>query len=531
MACLAGEGSARVSPCVKSCGCFVHGLVVDRRMRNGWTNPRRHVWIRAVQCIAIDVGTSDIKAALVDLETGRFSQRCSRRVRTFSSRSGWVEQRPSEWWDATVLVINELIHRHGGNKDVSAVSVTGQMQDLILVNKESDGALNDVAILYSDQRAVAEAEELTKVVQCTIQADSLPAKMLWIDRHWSPTTPYAHSHVLFGAADYIVWRLSGTIASDPTTASTTSLTTAAGRAYDSGLLEKASLSHWLPMLPEILCDTSSRRCGVVQQNDDLPHLVSVPVIHAGGDLASATVGAGAAKPGCTYLYIGTSGWLAGTARENSKYSEASTVFFVGHPDKDLEIRAASTTTAGGCLTWIKALLGLEWDELNDIVKHTSPGASGVFFHPHLAGERCPFVDPLARGAFSGLALTTDRSALVRAVMEGVAFNLRGALDELTRTGLPIQEDIYVVGGVVNSPAWLEILSSTLGCRLHVLRDGSAVGARGAAAIAAVALDIHSDLTLPSHWTQICATYEPTHMDTYSVLRRSWSKVYPRTGNA
>jgi xylulokinase len=136
-------------------------------------------------------------------------------------------------------------------------------------------------------------------------------------------------------------------------------------------------------------------------------------------------------------------------------------------------------SAGGSLRWLRDLLdpGISYDSLMGEGERWGPGVEGLTFLPYLAGERTPHADPDARGAFSGLSLRHDRGALVRAVLEGVAFGLRDSL-ELLRS-LDVDADTArVSGGGSRSKLWLRIVASVLGLSLELtaVEEGAAYGA-------------------------------------------------------
>jgi sugar (pentulose or hexulose) kinase len=143
------------------------------------------------------------------------------------------------------------------------------------------------------------------------------------------------------------------------------------------------------------------------------------------------------------------------------------------PDRWVRVMAAMVGTAS--LDWTLGLLGLRHDQIGDALAATTPGANGVSALPYLApsGERAPFVDPAARGQFDGLALTTTREDLVRALCEALGYAARQCLDAAGLTGR-----LVVCGGGTRSLPWLRVFASVLGRPLEIARSPE-VGARGA----------------------------------------------------
>jgi xylulokinase len=134
-------------------------------------------------------------------------------------------------------------------------------------------------------------------------------------------------------------------------------------------------------------------------------------------------------------------------------------------------------SAAGSAAWLRHALGAPYAELDTEAERWEPGAEGLLFAPYLAGERTPYPDPDARGAFTGLSLRHDRGALWRAMLEGVAFGLRDSLELLRELGAR-PEVGHVSGGGARSEVWLRIVASVLQLPLQRMEteEGSAFGA-------------------------------------------------------
>lgn len=145
------------------------------------------------------------------------------------------------------------------------------------------------------------------------------------------------------------------------------------------------------------------------------------------------------------------------------------------------------------------------------------------FLPHLAGERTPYLDPEARGAWSNLALAHNQSDLIRAVLEGVAYSLRAALGIIQEIS-PLQT-LIATGGGARSRLWLRILTDTLGMPLAV-PSKEAGAAYGAAVLAMIGVNVHSDLK--SFFRQLAPledTFEPTDSKVYEADFNSFQQLY------
>jgi len=143
-------------------------------------------------------------------------------------------------------------------------------------------------------------------------------------------------------------------------------------------------------------------------------------------------------------------------------------------------------SAAGSLRWYRDALapGVAFEELVEEAAQAPPGSDGLLFLPYLTGERTPYPDPLARGAFVGLTVHHGRAHLTRAVLEGVAFGLRDSLELMLVAGLPHPTEIRATGGGIRSALWRQILADVLGAAI-VTTSGAEGAAQGAATLAAV----------------------------------------------
>jgi xylulokinase len=173
--------------------------------------------------------------------------------------------------------------------------------------------------------------------------------------------------------------------------------------------------------------------------------------------------------------------------------------------------------------------------MDDLASAVEPGANGLFFLPYLIGERSPHWNPRARGAFVGLTMAHGRGEVTRAVLEGVAFNLRIILDAFRDQGAPISA-LRLIGGGARSPLWRQILADVFG--LPVLRPRLLVEATslGAAIAGGVGVGLFSDYQAAGDLVQVEPGEEPRprvvarYRELYEVFAetyRSLEGIYDR----
>lgn len=486
--------------------------------------------------IAVDIGTTAAKAAVVD-RSGKIYASVSATYPLFK-QGPEVTQSPSDWWQAAQQCIRSLLDAYHEKSELSAVVLTGQMQDLILL--DSQNALAP-AILYSDLRAVQEAnqiyeqigeETLIRVTGNLQDASSLLAKLLWVQEH-SPEFYTSAERILIGAHDYITYRLCGVAVTDYTTASTTGLFDLTRNQWAESLMTQLQLRcDWLPDLLHYE-QPAGRVSRSAAEATGLPE--SLPVFHGVGDAAAATIGAAAGEGRCWYVYLGTSGWLAAVF-DSPPVDPRSGIFNLRHPDGKRLILIGPMLTAAGNFEWLAQQFGglesstalqnlTSYEKLTHLAAKAAPGSSGVLFLPYLNGERSPFQDPNARGVFFGLSLSTTRQEMYRAVLEGVAFAMRMIRDSMPSGDAP--QRLSLVGGGARSLLWGQIFADVFDCPVVILADPGEVGTRGAALAAAKALGWQPNLT-PADYFPIESTLYPIreNVTRYNRLYPVFSSLYP-----
>jgi xylulokinase len=378
-------------------------------------------------------------------------------------RPGWAEQDPEDWWRATELALAAL------SVEPAGIGLSGQMHGLVALDS-ADRVLRP-AILWNDQRTGAECAEieerigLDRLVALTgnraLTGFTAP-KLLWLRRH-EPDV-YARIAQVLLPKDYVRLRLTGEHATDVADASGTLLFDVAARRWSDEVLDALELpASWLPPALESPVVSGQTPLGV-------------PVAAGAGDQAAGALGVGVAEPGRLSVVLGTSGVVFAALPEFRADPQARVHAFC-HAVPGAWHAMGVMLSAAGSLRWLRDAVGGTYDELFAEAERWPPGVEGLLFAPYLAGERTPHADPDARGAFTGLSLRHDRGALVRAVMEGVAYGLRDSLDLLTELGVTAEAG-RASGGGARSELWLRILASVLGLPLELTaaEEGAAFGA-------------------------------------------------------
>jgi xylulokinase len=411
--------------------------------------------------LALDAGTSALKAVLYNRH-GRVLASARKGYEYQTPQPGWAEGNPDDWWAALVAALAELGAGPWDLLEIKAVGLTGQMHTPVLLDQ--DGQVLPPAILWLDRRAAAETAELSRIFDLPpyhLNSTYTLPKLLWLVRHRPETI--AKTHALLWPKDYLRYRLTGRLLTDSTEAAGAALLDwdqgewAVERLVAIGL-DPAILPPICPigddagaLLPELAV-----RLGLSAQ---------AKVIVGAGDIISLIAGA-PPKVGRLTCSLGSSAMVAAPlAKGQTFYDPQQRLYNNSVPPYRLINGVLSTS--GASLTWAwHTLYGSEvgLDDILAQVQTVAAGADGLLFLPFLAGERSPYWSDSLRGGFYGLSLSHNRAQMVRAVMEGVAYNLRHLIDICEELGVPIQE-IALSGGGAAVHGWPQIFADV--CRRPV----------------------------------------------------------------
>jgi len=432
--------------------------------------------------LGIDVSTTATKALLIGAD-GQVVGVASSEYNYETPRPMWTEQHPHLWWQATVSSIRRVLAESGVNPaDVQGVGLTGQMHGLVLLDE--NGEVLRPAILWNDQRTAAECDEIRarlgkeRLIQITGN-DALTGftapKILWV-RNNEPEIFARARHILL-PKDYVRYRLTGEYAIDKADGAGTLLFDLSQRDWSRAVLEALEIDPaWLPPTfegPEVTGTISP------QAAEETGLKADTPVMAGGGDQSAQAVGVGAVEPGIVALTLGTSGVVFASTQEPFIEPEGRLHSFC-HAVPGRWHLMGVMLSAGGSLRWYRDTVatGLDFDTLLAPAAAVPPGSEGLLYLPYLTGERTPYPDPLARGAFVGLTVRHTQAHMTRAVLEGVAFGLRDSFELMKAVGLAEITQVRASGGGARSPLWRQILADVLGVELVTVNttEGAAYGA-------------------------------------------------------
>jgi xylulokinase len=491
-----------------------------------------------LHAIGFDLGTSGLKAVLVD-ERGRVIRSARQSYALQIPGAGWAEQHPDLWWQA-LLATSRALLEDGPAPD--AVGLAGQMHSAVVLG--SDDAPLGPAILWNDQRTVEECAELEERLGGAlatwtgnpIRTAFTATKVLWLRRHQPDL--YRSLSALLLPKDFLRLGLTGVRATDVTDASGTGVFDVHRRRWSDEALEALAIPRsWLPEVFE-----SPTMVGRVDRRGARSSglRVGTPVAAGAGDQAAAALGSGAVEPDTLSITLGTSAAVQlPTALPLSDPTGVFQTFCHGLPGRWQVL--AAVLSGGGSLDWYHRLVkdaegaapvavdeGAAFERLCRIAATAPPGAAGLIFLPYLTGEAAPHVDPEARGAWFGLTRRHDHRHLARAVIEGVAFGVRGVVEAAEALAGKAHE-IRVSGGASHGRIWLRTFANVLGRPVTAVSTGDS-SARGAALLAVAAATGRAPQALAADWAEPSWSIdpEPGLVARYEAQYAIFRELYPAT---
>ncbi len=389
--------------------------------------------------MGIDVSTTGSKALIIDQAGSVLGVQSSPHT-LFNPRPLWSEQDPEEWWQATVKSVQAVLAQTGVSGDqIAAVGLTGQMHGLVMLDE--DGKVLRPAILWNDQRTQAQCDEIHQIfgkerfiqISGNVALTGFTApKILWVAEN-EPEIYKKARHVLL-PKDYIRYRLTAAYAMDKADGAGTVLFDLKKRDWSEEVLAGLKIPReWMPPTYE-----GPEFTGAIttQASDETGLKAGTTVAAGGGDQAAQAVGVGAVEPGIVGLTVGTSGVVFATTPSAMIEPEGRLHAFC-HAVPGVWHFMGVMLSAAGSLQWYRDTLapGVSFDDLMKSAASVPAGCEGLQFLPYLSGERTPYPDPLARGAFIGLTIRHTQAHMTRSVIEGVSFGLKDMFTLIQNAGL------------------------------------------------------------------------------------------------
>jgi len=507
--------------------------------------------------LAIDLGTSGPKVALVSTDWEVVASDFEP-TELYLIENGGAEQDPAQWWNAILKASKRLIGLQViPASDIIAISCTAQWSGTVPVDKTGNHLYN--AIIWMDSRG---ATSIKRIVDGLVKIEGYAAQKLiqWIRMTGgapghSGKDPIAHilymkdempeiyqrTHMFLEPKDYLNMRLTGKFVSTQDTMTlhwVTDNRDINNIKYDKGLLKLSQLDP--NKLPPIIQTTDVVGQLKPEIAKELGLGENVQVVGGTPDVQSAAIGSGAVRDFEANLCIGTSSFLTCHVpfKKTDLFHNMASLPS-GIPGK--YFIANEQETSGVCLNYLKDNIFFYEDELetdpgnkdvfelfSQIAERSQPGSGKLIFTPWLYGERTPVDDHAIRGGFYNLSLQTTRADMIRSVYEGVAYNSRWLLKYVEKFAGKKFDSINVIGGGAKSSLWCQILADVLDRKINQVNEPRHANARGAAALAIVALGYGTFEDIAQQ-TKIDRSYLPNSKNRkiYDELFKEYLNIYAK----
>ncbi|GAB4454578.1 MAG: xylulokinase [Anaerolineae bacterium] len=462
--------------------------------------------------LSIDIGTSSVKTLLLAADSGRTLATAGREYPIAQPRPGYAEQNPDDWWEAAVYTVRAALSEAGIDPaGVRGIGFSGQMHGTVCLDRAARPVRP--AIIWADTRSSAQVDALRARADPEALAAHAPGPpaagfmgptLMWLTAHEPDAIAATHRVIL--PKDYVRLRLTGEVGTEVSDAASTWLLDIASGQWSDWLLDLSGLERrYLPPVAASADVVGALRPAAA---DALGLPAGIPVVAGCADQPAQALGYGLFDAGTALATIGTGGQVLYPLRA-ARVDPQMRFHVFNHALRDRWYALAAILAAGLSLRWLRDLLGLRdrpdaYAYLSEQAAQVPPGAEGVVFLPHLAGERTPHMDPAASGVFVGLRLRHGVGHLARAVMEGVTFAMAECLALALDLAGGAEAGVQVIasGGAAASPVWRQIQADIYNTPL-LLAAGENHACVGAALLAGVGCGVYASIE------EACALLPPS----------------------
>ena len=455
--------------------------------------------------LGIDFGTTSVKSVMFDENFNEITSTLE--DYTLNTSGDRVEFAAEGYF----TLLKNAIENARKTAPVDALAIDTQCETFILADEEGNPVRD--AIVWLDNRAVAEAEEIDKrfgrkkVYEVTgqpeITATWPAAKLLWVRKN-EPEV-WAKTKKIFLLEDYLLYKLTGEFVTEKTLQS-------------SSLYFDIKSGDWWDEMLEFIGADRSMLPALLDSGALVGEYDGIKIVTSAMDQVAGAVGAGVIKEGIISEMTGTTMAIFMPTSKMPQFDEKSVVPCHFNYDGSYALLSWSAT-AGMALKWFQKgfLADKSFRELDEMAEKISVGSDGVTFLPYLCGSTMPKYNPDARGSFSGLTPEHTPAHFVRAIMESVASMLKSNLDY---QNIPVEE-IRIMGGGAKSPLWCSMKANLTGKKLVTLKNKE-TACLGSAIFAGVGAGAFASVEAAAELIKTDKAYTPTGED-YTAVYENFKK--------
>lgn len=497
-----------------------------------------------MKLLGIDVGTSGCKATVVDCDGGVLG-RGYQEYAVDRHPNGWAELDANMIWAAVQKVVAQAVHESGSEGDIAAISVSSFGETVVPIAR--DGRIIGPGILYYDPRGADEAKALEEDLGRTAILESVGVeshpmysicKIAWIKKHQPELFERVWKFLFF--ADLVLFKLGAEPATDYSLAARSMAFDVVSKQWSQAVLRSVGVDSDIfgKPVPAGACigKISTRLATELGINEN------ALLVAGGHDQACAALGAGAIREGIAVNGMGTVDCLTPCFSTPIINERMAGSFFacVPHVVPDRYVTYAFNFTSGSLLRWYRDNFAAEQvaeakrrgvDPYQVIIEHAAREPSGLYVLPHFSGAATPYMDSNAVGAIIGLGLDSDPSKIIKAILEGIAFEMKVNMTHLRAAGVELTE-LRATGGLARSEVMLQLKADILGVKVSTLEVAEA-GTMGVAILAGVAAGVYKDAEEGvERLAKVSRTYYPNTDVTrdYETRFEVYRRIYPAVRN-
>lgn len=496
-----------------------------------------------LKLIGIDIGTTHCKVGLFDAK-GRLLHLEKQPTITHQSADGRLSHDPEELWQQFAGMLKQVL-APAKPGEVLAIGIASMAEAGLLVDKGTGKPKTEIVPWY-DRRTMKQYERISQegdVRTLFSRIGLYPsfkhslAKILWF-KEQEPSL--LEDGIWLSAADYLAFRLTGKFGTDHTLAARTYAYRIDRKEWDKEWLAAFGLKA--DLFPPV--KASGSPLGEVRGELGFPPGIKVAV--AGHDHLCAALAVGAIKPGVVFDSIGTAESLIGTLDQRvlGEKEYNSRLSFGCHVVPGKMVWIGGLSASGGSLEWLRRQLGdepLSYGEIETLLASTGPEPTGIIYYPYLSGSGAPLPDPKVRGALIGLSAEHGKADLLKAILEGTAYEMeaiRRAAAQVTDDEI---EQFVAVGGGTRNHTWMRIKATVSGCTIRIppVEEATLLGAALLAAIGAgffqnteeavAGLELEAESQVVAPWEESKERYRQIFEEGYLKLQHPIRQYFRTAG--
>ncbi len=453
--------------------------------------------------LGLDIGTTGCKATIFDYE-GKMKATAYREYKLENPQPGWTELNPQIVWNSVKVVIGEVLSRYP-ESEIKAISVSSFGEAVVPVDR--NGNILDNSILYIDKRGEEEVKVLKekigdrKVLSITgtsIHPMYTIGKLMWLKKHKPEVYKGTWKFMLY--ADFVLFMMGADPVANYSLAARTMAFDIIKKCWSEEILNVSGIDQRKLGIPV----QAGTKVGCIK--DELADELGLPrtaILVAGGhDQPCAALGAGIISSKNAVDGMGTVECITPALDKPIISGDMALANFVSvpHVKDNMYVTYAFNFTGGSLLKWYRDRFGFEEKQLAQnqnrdvydlLVEQAVDYPTDLYILPHFAGTGTPYMDTEAKGAIIGLTLDTKKEEIIKAILEGITYEMLLNLEYLNKAGVLIEE-LRAVGGGAKSDYWLQLKADMMGkkvCSLNVTEAGTL----GVAILAGTAAGIYNSL--------------------------------------